>query len=99
MPKRCGGLVLGAIAVIGLSACAAKAPVGRPTPLDAELTTMPTVPSKTPTPEAAPVPLKTRPIGKQVTARKGEPIGPVITFFGAARADGHPVEPESVDKN
>ena len=98
MRIRWGGLLLGAVAVVGLSACAAKARVGRPTPPEGELTPMPTVPPKTPTPEATPAPLKTRPVGKEIKARKGEPIGPVITFLGAARADGHTVEPESVDK-
>jgi len=33
-----------------------------------------------------------------VKARKGEAIGPVVTFFGAARADGSTVEPKEVDK-
>lgn len=43
--------------------------------------------------------MKVRPIGSDVPAKAGETVGPVITFFGAARADGMPVEPTSVDKN
>jgi hypothetical protein len=65
-----------------------------------EETPIPTVPPATaaPAPTAAPTPLPTRPVGsKDVKPGVGGPIGPVITYFGAARADGLPVEPESVD--
>jgi hypothetical protein len=82
--------------LLGLAACAAKRPVA-PTPAY-ELTPMPTVPPKTPTPEPSAAPLPTRPIGKELKARKGAAIGAVVTFFGAARADGSSVEPESIDK-
>jgi hypothetical protein len=59
---------------------------------------MPTVPPSTPTPLATEAPLPTRPVGSQIKARKGELIGPIVTHFGAARADGVPVDPVSVDK-
>ncbi len=85
---------------LGLSACAARAPVkGSKAAMAEETETpMPTVPPSVPTPlpEAAPVP--TRPAGATIKARKGELIGPIITYFGAARADGTTVEPMSVDK-
>jgi len=97
MRQGFGGLILGILAVLACSGCAAKQPV-RPTPLPMTETPMPTVPQRTPTPLETPVPLKTRPVGKPVQGRKGEAIGPVITYFGAARADGRAVEPESVDK-
>ena len=86
--------------VLGLAGCAAKKPVkgSMGTAAELESTPMPTVPPSTPTPESTPAPLPTRPIGKDVKATKGSPIGAVITFFGAARADGSTVEPESVDK-
>lgn len=86
--------------LLGLAGCAAKKPVkgGMHAAAEFESTPMPTVPPSTPMPEATAVPLPTRPIGKQVKATKGAPIGPVITFFGAARADGSIVESELVDK-
>jgi hypothetical protein len=87
---------VGAALSLGLAACAAKAPVKGP---EAYVETpMPTVPPATPRPEPTAAPLPTRPIGKQVKARKGHPIGPVVTYFGAARADGTTVEPVQVDK-
>jgi len=86
--------------VLGLAGCAAKQPVKgtMAAAVAAESTPMPTVPPSTPTPESTPAPLPTRPIGRPTKATKGNPIGPVITFFGAARADGSRVEPESVNK-
>jgi len=60
---------------------------------------MPTVKPYVPTPEPTAAPLPTRPVGNNVTPRKGHPIGPVVTFFGAARADGTLVDAKSVDKN
>jgi len=89
--STCGLLVL----FVG---CAAKAPKHRPKPVaeEAEETPMPTVAPATATPVAEVAPIPTRPVGKQVTPRKGEPIGPLVTHFGAARADGVPVEPTSV---
>jgi hypothetical protein len=86
--------------LLGLAACAAKKPMkGRMgTAPELEATPMPTVPPATPTPEGTPAPLKTRPVGKEVKATKGHPVGPEITFFGAARADGSTVEPTSVEK-
>jgi hypothetical protein len=91
---------VGASLLLGLTACAAKKPVksGIDTAAALESTPMPTVPPKTPTPEVTAAPLPTRPIGKQVKAAKGAAIGPVVTFFGAARADGSTVDPVSVDK-
>lgn len=92
--------------LIGLSAVVASCaprkkvqPSPPPTPYYEE-TPVPTVPPRTPTPPpATPPPIKTRPIGAPVPAKPGEPIGPIVTFFGAARADGMPVEPTSVDRN
>jgi hypothetical protein len=43
--------------------------------------------------------MSTRPIPTGAKAKKGEAIGPIITYLGAARADGTPAQPESVDKN
>ncbi len=59
---------------------------------------MPTVPPGTPTPEPSSAPLPTRGVRKAVKGRPGAPIGPVVTYFGAATADGHVVQPVSVDK-
>src|SRR5262249_42317355 len=86
--------------VLGLSACAAKAGAKRSRAAEqiADATPVPTVPPAAPTPVAEAAPLPTRPIGKQIKATKGHPIGPIVTFFGAARADGSVVPPESVDK-
>lgn len=80
--------------------CAAKAPVKGPQAVAEAYkeTPVPTVAAATPTPEVSPSPIPTRPIGKAIKATKGRPIGPVITFFGAARADGGMVEPLSVDQ-
>lgn len=64
-----------------------------PTPRVAE-TPVPTVPP------ATPAPIPTRPVpNPNVKATKGKPIGPIITHFGAAKADGHSYEPESVAKD
>jgi hypothetical protein len=92
--------------------CSTQAPVTPATPPPFEDTPVPTVPPRTPTtpmpqatqksaatPQSTPAPMKTRPVGAEVKAKPGEAIGPIITFFGAARADGMPVEPKSVDKN
>jgi len=72
-----------------------------PSPL-AEMTEVPTVPPKpltapTPAPEAAP--LKVRPVAVAKPAKPGEALGPIITYFGAARADGRTVKPTSVGKD
>jgi hypothetical protein len=86
--------------IVALSACAAKAPLKGPKAA-AEIyteTPVPTVSPSTPTPVPSASSIPTVPVGKQVKARKGEPIGPIVTFFGAARADGSSVEPKSVDK-
>ncbi|MFQ5668598.1 MAG: hypothetical protein ACE5I7_19505 [Candidatus Binatia bacterium] len=90
---------LSATLILGLSACAARAPLPGPTgvPEAYPPTAVPTVPPSPPTPVSTPAPLPTRPIGRKVKARKGHPIGPIVTFFGAARADGSSVEPERVD--
>ncbi len=84
--------------VMGLVGCAATKPMAKATPADLSATPMPTVPPATPTPEATAAPLPTRPIGKELKPAKGEAIGPEVTFFGAARADGSFVEPQSIDK-
>jgi hypothetical protein len=87
--------------ILVLSGCAARTPAKGPQ-MAAQAYTETPVPtvaaSATPAPGVTPSPLSTRPIGKAVKATKGHPIGPIITFFGAARADGGMVEPESVDK-
>lgn len=84
--------------VASLSGCAAKAPVAPP--VVPETTPMPTVPPATPTPLAeTPPPLPTRPVAKKVETKPGVPIGPVVTFLGAARADGTKAEPASIDKD
>lgn len=90
----CGGLSVAL--VCALSACAAKRPV-TPSP-GYEVTPMPTVPPYTPSPPPTPAPIRTRPIGTGVKPTKGEPIGPIISFFGAARADGTTVQPIREDK-
>ena len=94
-----GGIVLALAA--GLSGCATVAPtkaqVGAA--LAAEETPVPTVPPTTPTPPATPAPLSTRPVGKDIKPTKGQLIGPEISYLGAARADGLPVQPTSVDSN
>lgn len=91
---------LGLVLLCMLSACAARHPVHKPkvTPLAETPTPMPTVPPSAPTPEPGASPLPTRPVGTNIKPKKGELIGPVISFFGAARADGNTVEPVSVDK-
>lgn len=104
-----GRRVLAAMSFIGLTivaaGCGTQAPVKPATPSPYEDTPVPTVPPRTPTtpapatPPPTPAALKTRPIGADVKAKPGEAIGPIISFFGAARADGMPVEPTSVDKN
>ncbi|HUI24596.1 MAG TPA: hypothetical protein VL403_00825 [Candidatus Kryptonia bacterium] len=86
-----------------LSGCTAQkreaAPQPLPTParpvVDSRRETpVPTVPPETP------APLSTRPIpNPNVKATKGKPIGPIITHFGAAKADGTPLEPMSVGKD
>ena len=88
------------LASLALSACSTM-PGQRPEPPAApvfEETPVPTVPPRTAAPTVVPTPMPTRPIGSTaVQAKPGQPIGPVVTFFGAARADGLPVEPEAVD--
>jgi hypothetical protein len=65
---------------------------------DYQETPVPTVPPSTPTPLPEPGSSPTAPTGTPVKAEPGKPIGPVVTFFGAVRADGNSVEPESVDR-
>lgn len=95
-------LVSGGILVLWNLGCAARQQaavpaVMHPTPIAD--TPIPTVPVATPTPSSPPTPLPTRPVGREdVKPRKGQPIGPVITHFGGARADGYPVQPAGVEK-
>ncbi|MFI5395691.1 MAG: hypothetical protein ACHQ9S_09170 [Candidatus Binatia bacterium] len=106
MRNRCRLVSIGGLSValvLALSACAAKSRVAGPKSAAQAYqdTPVPTVPPSAPTPqpgETSASPIPTHPVGKPVKARKGEAIGPVITFFGAARADGTAVEPQSVDK-
>lgn len=60
-----------------------------------EETPMPTVPPSTPPPAATVTPAPTAAPAKDA---QGKIIGPVITYFGLARADGKVVDPASVDK-
>lgn len=100
-------LSLVALCACGSAGCAAKSAKSASgvTAADAEETPMPTVPPAAPTPAAdasatgGPKALPTRPIPTGVKGKKGEPIGPIITHFGAARADGTPVPPESIGKD
>lgn len=88
----------GVVLALGLVGCAAKQ---APTPKERVgegPTPMPTVPPATPGPDSTPVAIATRPIGRDIKATKGLPIGPVVTFFGAGRADGSFVEPINHDK-
>src|SRR5262245_44076434 len=102
MRKWCGVVCrfsLSALLIVGFSACAAKAPSKQTTPPPHYTDTpMPTVVPGAPTPPPTEAPLPTRPSGATIKPRKGEAIGPVITHFGAARADGYAVQPESVDQ-
>ncbi len=72
---------------------------------DTDETPMPTVPPAVPTPAAdagatgGPKALATRPVPTGVKGKKGEAVGPIITYFGAARADGTAVQPASIDKD
>ena len=102
MRTWCGlqlSLGMSVIVALGVSGCAAKASGKRPTasPEIFEDTPMPTVPPASPTPPPTEAPLPTRPIGKGGKPKKGETVGPIVTHFGAARADGLPMEPISVD--
>ncbi len=97
-------LGLAALCAWGVAGCGAKSTMSSGAGLESEETPMPTVPpaAATPVPEAAPADapkaLATRPIPTGIKPKKGEAIGPIITHLGAARADGTPVQPESVDK-
>jgi hypothetical protein len=68
-----------------------------------EMPEVPTVPPKPPSaptpPPADAAPLKKRPVAAPVQAKPGELVGPVVSFFGAARADGKPAKPTSVSKD
>jgi hypothetical protein len=92
----------GVCLAISLAACASrKQPQPPPEPASAPVadTPVPTVPPTTPSPTPPPTPLPTRPVGREdIKPKKGQAIGPVITHFGAARADGLPVPPVSVEK-
>ncbi|HYD49404.1 MAG TPA: hypothetical protein VEB21_13700 [Terriglobales bacterium] len=96
------------MAVLGLGlmiGCGAKAPA-KPEPKVAttpatpaapafEETPMPTVPPRSNEPEGQPTPAPVpSPAAK---SGAGGTIGPVITYFGAARADGKVVEPNAVE--
>lgn len=92
-----------ALATAGCSATQKVTPAPA-APSEVEVTPVPTVPPSTPAPtvEVTPVqtPVPTRPIGRpEVKAAPGQPIGPEVTFLGAVRADGVPVDPDSVDAN
>ena len=88
-----------AAVILGLSACSATSPgKGPKSPMAApDETPVPTVPPHAPTPVPTASPSAASPAGTPVKAEPGKPIGPVISFFGAVRADGTSVDPESVD--
>jgi hypothetical protein len=91
---------LSAALLVTLAACAAKAPIKGPKSVAEtyQETPVPTVPPSTPSPVPAASAIPTPPERPPVKARKGEPIGPIVTFFGAVRADGTSVQPKSVDE-
>ena len=93
--RTLSGCGIGFAVALDVSACAKVSQAPRPM-VEAE-TPVPTVPPSTPTPPPTPAPLATRPVAKKTKAGKGEMIGPVITHFGAARADGLPVDPVSTE--
>ncbi len=105
--RRVWGLGMGVVLASLLSACTATAPA-RPEHAAVPATPVPTVaPAAKPAPDTSaaatpePPPLPTRAVAnKDVQAKKGAaPIGPVVTFFGAAKADGTKADPTSVDKD
>lgn len=89
-----------AVVMLALSACSATAPgKGPKAPMAAPYETpVPTVPPYTPTPPPEASPVSAPATRQQVKAEPGKPIGPIISFFGAVRADGTSVEPQSVDR-
>jgi len=96
-----------AVFIVMVSGCAAMKRKSAATPVStpafSPVPTVPTVPptTPTPTPEAG-APLPTRPIGNpeaEAARKAGKAIGPVVTHFGLARADGYASEPESVGKD
>lgn len=96
------GAVAAVAMSVSLASCAASsrpAASGPDSPAPAwEETPVPTVPPAPVTPPPTPAPLPTRAVGRDdVKARKGEPVGPVLTYLGVARADGLPVDPPSVE--
>jgi hypothetical protein len=103
MQRRTVCLVSSVVACVVLSGCTVKKHVSSATPaptparpvVDSRLETpVPTVPP------ATPVALPTRPVpNPNLKATKGKPIGPIVTHFGVAKADGNVYEPMSVDKD
>jgi hypothetical protein len=90
--------------ILGLLGCAERrspAPTPLPEERAAEPVVIATVPVGTPTPVDA-KPLATRPIENPESAKlkaSGKVIGPEITFFGIARADGRPYEADPEKKD
>ncbi len=84
---------------IGIVGCASRKQEPRQVVVPVVDTPVPTVALTTPTPTPPPTPLPTRPVGREdVRVPKGQPLGPVITHFGVARADGRPVTPVATEK-
>ncbi|GBD26995.1 hypothetical protein HRbin30_02339 [bacterium HR30] len=84
---------------IGVFGCASRRQEATRVAVPIVDTPVPTVAPSTPTPTPPPTPLPTRPVGREeVKPRKGQAVGPVITHFGAARADGIPVTPVATEK-
>jgi hypothetical protein len=58
---------------------------------------VPTVPPSTPVPPGGGAALPTRPVKNpkaEAEKKRGKQIGPIVTFAGAARADGYRIEPD-----
>jgi len=99
-------LVAGLTTVVGCTASAPSKPESAEPKAVYTDTPIPTVPPATPLPSPAPgatapepPELKAAPAeSAKATARPGQPIGPIVTYFGAARADGMVAPPASVDK-
>jgi hypothetical protein len=99
------------ISAAAWTGCAATQERAEPkAPTMADIPEVPTVPPRSapPTPpphavpkdpQATPEPLEIRPVPKTVALKPGQAAGPIVTFFGAARADGLPVKPTSVSKD
>jgi hypothetical protein len=95
------GLLAGLLVLAG---CPARRPIATQTPLEAPPTvkTVAPRPEGTPVPTvgpSTPVPMPTRPLPLDIKGTKDRPVGPIISHFGTAKADGTPNQPSSVGKD